>query len=107
MEYKDPRKGHLTNEHMKQKFKNQFDMVNYAIQLAENMIRSGRDARVKAETQNRALQVILEIATGQDRFDEIIPKVEEEEVTYQANGKVITREATSRTAKRTRKALVD
>ena len=31
-------KVNLTNEKMKSKFKSSFDLVNYAIKLAENMI---------------------------------------------------------------------
>jgi DNA-directed RNA polymerase subunit omega len=66
--YRDP----LTNEKIIQKFESQFDLVNYAIRLAENMIHSGRDARVKIDCQNRALQILGEIALGRDVFDEII-----------------------------------
>ena len=47
--YRDP----LTNEKIIQKFESQFDLVNYAIRLAENMIHSGRDARVKLDCENR------------------------------------------------------
>lgn len=71
MEFKES----LTNEALSKKFKNQFDMVNYAIKLAENMIKSGREARVKTEFQNSALQIVVEIATGQDRFDEIPERI--------------------------------
>jgi DNA-directed RNA polymerase subunit omega len=67
--YKDP----LTNEKIVKKFESQFDLVNYAIRLAENMIYSGRDSRVKIDCQNRALQILGEIALGKDIFDEIIP----------------------------------
>lgn len=65
--YKDP----LTNEKIIKKFESQFDLVNYAIRLAENMIYSGRDSRVKVDCQNRALQILGEIALGKDVFDEI------------------------------------
>lgn len=67
MEYKDQ----LTNENIKKKFKSQFELVNYAIRLAENMIRTGRDPRVKTDVQNRALQILVEINSGKDQFDEI------------------------------------
>lgn len=74
-------KGPLTNEKICKKFKSQFDLVNYAIKLAENMIKSGRDCRVKIDSQNRALQVMSEIIQDKDYFDEIIveevPVVEE------------------------------
>src|ERR1700733_14781763 len=61
----------LTNEGLRSKFKNNFDLVNYSIQLAENMIKSGRDARVKSDIQNRAMLILEEIREGKDQFDEI------------------------------------
>jgi DNA-directed RNA polymerase subunit omega len=64
-------KVHLTNEDVRGKFKSSFDLVNYAIRLAENMIRTGRDARVKSEIQNRAMLILEEIHEGKDQFDEI------------------------------------
>lgn len=65
-------KGSYTNEKLSKKFINQFDLVNYAIRLAENMIRTGRDARVKTEFQNRSMQILAEIVEDKDFFDEII-----------------------------------
>lgn len=62
---------HLTHEGVAGKFKSNFDLVNYAIKLAENMIRTGRDARVKSEIQNRAMLILEEIQEGKDQFDEI------------------------------------
>lgn len=64
-------KIHLTNENVTKKFKSGFDLVNYAIRLAENMIKTGRDARVKSEIQNRAMLILEEIHEGKDQFDEI------------------------------------
>jgi hypothetical protein len=64
-------KSHLTNEDMTKKFKSSFELVNYAIKLAENMIKTGRDARVKSEVQNRAMLILEEIYEGKDQFDEI------------------------------------
>lgn len=64
-------KVHLTNEDLTYKFKSSFDLVNYAIKLAENMIKTGRDARVKSEVQNRAMLILEEIQEGKDQFDEI------------------------------------
>jgi hypothetical protein len=65
------KKKHFTNEHLAKKFKSNFDLVSYAIQLAENMIKTGRDARVKSEVQNKAMLVLEEISEGKDVFDEI------------------------------------
>lgn len=64
-------KVHLTNEDVTGKFRSSFELVNYAIRLAENMIRTGRDARVKSEIQNRAMLILEEIHEGKDQFDEI------------------------------------
>lgn len=65
----------LTNEEISKKFTNQFDLVNYAIGLATNMIQTGRDPRVKMNTENPALLILEEIAEGKDEFVEI-PKEE-------------------------------
>lgn len=64
-------KIHLTNEDMTKKFKSSFELVNYAIKLADNMIKTGRDARVKSDVQNRAMLILEEIHEGKDHFDEI------------------------------------
>ena len=73
------KKENLTNEKLRQKFKSQFELVTYAIRLAENMIRTGRDTRVKTDLQNRAMQILAEIATGKDQFDEIVIETSSEE----------------------------
>lgn len=74
--------GYLTNEKIKKKFISQFDLVNYAIKLAGNMIMTGRDARVKIDSQNKAMQVIGEILQDRDYFDEIIVEVEKTEERF-------------------------
>ncbi len=61
----------FTNEKLSKKFRSNFELVNYAILLAENMIKTGRDARVKSEVQNRAMLILEEINEGRDYFDEI------------------------------------
>lgn len=75
---KESSKESLTNEKLGKRFKNQFDLVNYAIKLAENMIKTGRETRFKTDVQNRALQIIGEISTNKDQFDEIPVQVVEE-----------------------------
>lgn len=65
-------KDQLTNEKIRKKFASQFDLVNYAIRLAENMIQTGRDPRVKVDSHNRSMHVLTEIMSDKDRFDEII-----------------------------------
>lgn len=95
----------LTNETIRKKFVSQFDLVNYAIRLAENMIRSGRDARVKIDTQSRAMQVLAEITTGKDQFDELIPSVsvEVEDITIKKIDPKHLREFTSPKKSETRR----
>jgi hypothetical protein len=68
-----------TNEKLAKKFKSQFDLVNYAIKLAENMIKSGRASRVRTPIQNRAFQILAEINIGLDRFDDIVEKPRDEQ----------------------------
>lgn len=69
----------LTTEDLKKKFTSQFELVNYAIKLAENMIKTGRGPRIKMDNQNRSLQVLAEISCGKDQFDEIVADVIVEE----------------------------
>lgn len=62
----------LTNESLSGKFKSQFELVNYAIRLADNFIRSGRPLRVtRQDTQNPAALILEEITQGKDAFEEI------------------------------------
>lgn len=65
------KKSQLTNEDVTKKFKSSFELVNYAIKLAENMIRTGRDSRVKSDVQNRAMLILEEIHQGKDLFDDL------------------------------------
>lgn len=75
---------HFTNEDLARKFGNNFKLVIYAINLAENMIQSGREPRVKSkDTQNRAMLILAEIREGKDQFDEII--VEDERLDRHVN----------------------
>jgi len=69
-------KDRITTEDLRKKFKNQFDLVNYAIKLAENMILTGRAARVEIDAESRALQILEEISAGKDMFDEVPALVE-------------------------------
>lgn len=65
-------KDYITNEKVSKKFSSQFELVNYAIKLAANMIETGRDSRVKTDSQNRANQILCEILNNKDKFDEVI-----------------------------------
>lgn len=62
---------YFTNEILSKKFKSNFDLVNHAIKLAENMIQTGRESRVYSDTQNTATLILEEIQEGKDVFDEI------------------------------------
>ena len=62
----------LTNESIRKKFKSQFELVNYAIKLSEQMIHSGRTPMVDTESENTAVVIIEEINEGKDTFDEHI-----------------------------------
>jgi hypothetical protein len=62
----------LTNERIKAKFgSSQFDLVNYAIKAAEEMILSGRESRVKSDGHNKALQILLEINQGKEKLHDL------------------------------------
>ena len=104
MEFKEQ----LTNEKIRKKFASQFDLVNYAIRLAENMILTGRDPRVKTDSQNRSLQVLSEIVNDKDRFDEIIiDELEPAAPEYRRNEESNGRAEKSAERKKSRKVLVD
>lgn len=75
-------RNHLTNEKIRKKFDSQFDLVNYAISLATNMIHTGREGRVKSDTQNRATIILSEIINGKDQFDDVIVRPRREESQY-------------------------
>lgn len=107
------RKEFLTNEKIKSKFTSQFDLVNYAISLAANMIMSGRDCRVKIDSQNRAMQILSEIFQEKDSFDDIIVD-ETAEQKYNFDNSQNNRHSQTapeakepKERKKTRKALVD
>lgn len=101
-------KDFLTNEKVAKKFRNQFDLVNYAIRLAENMIRSGRESRVRTDSQNRAMQILGEIINDKDEFDEILDQPIFEDESQQngyKNGVALAEKSVER--KKNRKILAD
>lgn len=79
-------KSHLTNESLNKKFKSNFELVNYAIRLAANMIDTGRDPRVKSDNQNRALLILEEIDEGKDQFDQVPERPSQERGTSGSKG---------------------
>lgn len=62
------KKGSLTTESISSRFENRFDLVSYAIKVAENMVRTGRAPRVRVGTENVATQVLAEIKAGKEVF---------------------------------------
>lgn len=67
----------LTNEKLLKRFNNQFELVRYAIQLAENTIRSGREPEIWTDSQNVSFQILAEIAANREEFTEL-PEVADE-----------------------------
>lgn len=64
----------LTNEFVRKKFKSQFELVNYAIKLTEQLIKSGRTPRGFSDNLNPAVIIIEEIEDGKDHLDPILPQ---------------------------------
>lgn len=60
-------KEDLTNEKISSKFVNQFDLCNYAIGIAEDAIKSGREPSPDLNTENIALQVLDAILYEDER----------------------------------------
>lgn len=67
-------KNALTIEKLTKKFQSPFDLVNYAISLAENIVKTGRNSQVSTTVQNPAYWVLLEIYEGRDYFSDIVEK---------------------------------
>lgn len=75
-------KKSITNEKVSAKFKSQFDLVGYAIELVNNMVKSGRSPRVKSDIQNPAVIALEEIVQGKDILDDLPEMSIQESVTY-------------------------
>ncbi len=74
----DQKKLALTNEELRKRFDSQFELVNYAIRLAENMIKTGRDTRIKTDVHSKAFQILAEIREHKDSFDLTVVDTDEE-----------------------------
>ena len=70
----------LTGERLRKRFTSQFDLVNYAIRVAENFIETGRDVTVKTGVANPAYNILEEIALRKEIFAEA--KTEEPVAEY-------------------------
>lgn len=62
---------HLTNERLRNIFDNQFELVNYAIRLAEYFIKSGKEPFAYQTNQNLATKILRIIEKGKHRYREI------------------------------------
>lgn len=70
-------KNRLTNEPLRKKTTSSYELVNYAIRLAKNMIEVEREARVSVDgVINPAYLILEEIIQGKDAFEVPQPKVE-------------------------------
>lgn len=101
-------KENLTTENVRKKFDNQFELVAYAISLARNMIETGRDVRVKVDSENPALRVLAEIAAGKDYFEEVVIQASvevKESVVKEKNSDTLSSKPTEK--KKNRKILVE
>jgi hypothetical protein len=67
-EYKDC----LTNEQLLKRFKNQFELVRYAIEIATGEIRSGNDSFGPNHSDNVAYQALSDIAAGTEILREAV-----------------------------------
>lgn len=70
------RRDHLTSERLRKRFGSQFDLVNYAIRIAQNWVDTGRDMNVTTDIQNPAYNILEEIACNREVMAE---KKKEEE----------------------------
>ncbi len=64
----------LTNEGIMKRRESTFDLVNYAIKVAENMILSGRAPKVKTKSENVPMYVLAEIANHKEVFEEVLER---------------------------------
>lgn len=85
-EHQARQQEHLTNQQISKRFSNQFDLVNYAIILAENLIKTGRPPRVKIEGDNPVVQVLAEIEAGKDKLEDIVIELKKEEPSREETG---------------------
>jgi hypothetical protein len=89
----------LTNEELLKRFTNQFDLVRYAIRLAENAIRSGKEIAVDTDSQNLSFQILSEIAARKEKFQELPPSS-----AMNAHERGMSHEHSAKEAKKERKS---
>jgi hypothetical protein len=62
---------HLTNERLRNIFDNQFELVNYAIKLAEYFIKTGKEPFAYQTNQNLATKILRIVEGGKGRFRDL------------------------------------
>ncbi|MDP1835976.1 MAG: hypothetical protein Q8K75_08630 [Chlamydiales bacterium] len=75
----------LTNEKLTKRFSSLFELVNYSIRIAEELIKSGRDPRVRTDIQNPMYRVLLEILNDKDQAVSLEQIIEAREKVRQRN----------------------
>lgn len=79
----------LTNEVVSKKFTNQFEMVNFAIKMATQKLKSGRACRVKTDVENQVYQVLEEIAAGKELLEDVQDATEDFKPLVQAKEAIV------------------
>lgn len=90
----------LTTEELKTKFNSDFELVNYAIRLAENIIKSGKELNLDPEVLNLAYQILQMILQGKDELIDLSSDAE-------AAQEDATRDAILRRVEEARQSLAD
>jgi hypothetical protein len=70
--------NNMTSEILLSRFKNQFDLVRFAIRKAENRITSGHDY-AQPSTQNLATEILKEISQGKEEEEPTDELTQEQE----------------------------
>jgi hypothetical protein len=71
-------KKQLTNEKLAKRFGSLFDLVNYAIEIAQGRVHSGRTDEVRHGVRNPAYQILADISSNRERIEDILESVEED-----------------------------
>ncbi len=80
----------LTNEKLQKRFSSLFELVNYAIDVAENMILTGREPNTETGVQNRAVQVLDEISKHKETFEEVsVDQIREPELAQPTRESIV------------------
>jgi len=88
-----------TNEKLSKRFKSNFELVNYAIHLAEDKIKAGRDT-AGIQQDNLVVSIISDLAAGRDVLRPVVVAAVTKEVIIEQvpedNGAVVERKKAKR-----------